>query len=107
MDTQLFATDLADQLVRQGVPFRRSHEVVGHLVRRAEEAGVPLAELPVEAFLEAAPEFGSDVRTVFDWERSVEARGAPGGTSRDAVTAQIAEAGRRLETEGAEGGQES
>jgi len=103
MDTQLIATDLADQLVRQGIPFRRSHEVVGHLVRRAEEAGVPLAELPVEAFLEAAPEFGGDVRAVFDWERSVETRGTPGGTSRDAVRAQIAEAGHRLETKGAGG----
>ena len=101
MDTQLFATDLADQLVRKGIPFRQSHDVVGHLVRRAEESGVPLAELPVEAFLEAAPEFGDDVRAVFDWECSVEARVTPGGTARDAVMAQIAEAGRRLEARGA------
>jgi argininosuccinate lyase len=96
MDTQLLATDLADQLVKKGIPFRRSHDVVGQLVRRAEESGVPLAELPVEVFIEAAPEFGDDVRAVFDWERSVEARAIPGGTARDAVRAQIAEAGRRL-----------
>ena len=101
MDTQLLATDLADQLVREGIPFRRSHEVVGRLVRRAEEDGVPLAELPVDVFLEAAPEFGDEVRAVFDWERSVEARATPGGTARDAVTAQIAEATRRLEARGA------
>jgi argininosuccinate lyase len=103
MDTQMLATDLADQLVRQGIPFRRSHEVVGHLVLRAEEAGVPLAELPVEAFLAAAPEFGDDVRAVFDWERSVEARSALGGTARAAVRTQIAEAGRRLDAKGADG----
>ncbi|MSR35879.1 MAG: argininosuccinate lyase [Gemmatimonadetes bacterium] len=96
MDTQLLATDLADLLVRRGVPFRTSHEAVGRLVRRAEEQGVPLAELPVDAFLEVAPEFGEDVHQVFDWERSVESRAAPGGTARAAVEAQLVEARRRL-----------
>jgi argininosuccinate lyase len=100
MDTQLLATDLADLLVRKGVPFRRSHEAVGRLVRRAEEAGVPLADLPVEAFLDVAPEFGTDVHDTFDWERSVESRSTPGGTARSAVTAQIAEAERRLASKG-------
>jgi argininosuccinate lyase len=100
MDTQLLATDLADHLVRRGVPFRRSHEAVGRLVRRAEQEGVPLAELPDEAFREAAEEFGTDVRGVFDWERSVESRATPGGTSRAAVEEQLAEAHRRLETKG-------
>ena len=96
MDTQLLATDLADRLVRRGVPFRRSHELVGGLVRRAEEAGVPLAELPLDTFLEVAPELGGDVGEVFDWERSVESRNAPGGTARSAVQAQLAEAEARL-----------
>jgi len=96
MDTQLLATDLADVLVRKGVPFRTSHEAVGKLVRKAEEAGVPLAKLPVSAFLAVAPEFGKDVRDVFDWERSVESRATPGGTARAAVEAQLAEAERRL-----------
>jgi argininosuccinate lyase len=96
MDTQLLATDLADLLVRKGVPFRKSHEAVGKLVRKAEERGAPLAELPVDAFLEVAPEFGADVRAVFDWERSVEARRAPGGTAREPVEAQLSEAERRL-----------
>ena len=96
LDTQLLATDLADELVRKGVPFRRSHEAVGKLVRRSELEGVPLADLPVKAFLEAAPEFGKDVKKVFDWERSVESRNAPGGTSKSAVKAQVAEARRRL-----------
>ena len=107
MDTQLLATDLADVLVRKGVPFRTSHEAVGQLVRRAEEAGVPLAELPVAAFLEVAPEFGEDVREVFVWERSVETRRTPGGTARESVEAQLAEAARRLESRGREGGSEA
>jgi argininosuccinate lyase len=100
MDTQLLATDLADLLVRKGVPFRKSHEAVGKLVREAEERGVALAELPVDAFLEVAPEFGADVHAVFDWERSVEARRAPGGTARAPVEAQLAEAERRLAKRG-------
>jgi argininosuccinate lyase len=96
MDTQLLATDLADVLVKKGVPFRTSHEAVGRLVRRAEEAGVPLADLPVATFLEVAPQLGDDVKAVFDWERSVESRAAPGGTARAAVEAQLAEARKRL-----------
>lgn len=96
MDTELLATDLAERLVRRGVPFRRSHELVGRLVRRAEEAGVPLAELPVDTFLEVAPELGHDVLEVFDWERSVESRSAPGGTARASVQEQLAEAEGRL-----------
>ena len=96
MDTELLATDLAERLVRRGVPFRRSHELVGRLVRRAEDAGVPLAELPVVTFLEVAPELGRDVLEVFDWERSVESRSAPGGTARASVQEQLAEAEGRL-----------
>ena len=89
MDPQLLATDLADHLVRHGVPFRESHEVIGRLVRRAEEEGVPLSRLPLEAFHEAHAAFGDDVHETFDWERSVDARDGDGGTSRRAVEAQI------------------
>ncbi|MEX1257985.1 MAG: argininosuccinate lyase [Gemmatimonadota bacterium] len=88
-DPELLATDLADVLVRAGVPFRRSHEIVGELVREAEDRGVGLAELPDEVFVGAHPAFGSGVREFFDWERSVEARDVPGGTSRRAVLAQL------------------
>jgi len=97
MDTQLLATDLADYLVRQGVPFRTSHEVIGALVRASEERGVPLAELPDEVFREAHGAFGSDVREVFDWARSVDAREVPGGTARSAVEDQLALAAALLQ----------
>ena len=89
LDTQLLATDLADYLVRRGVPFRTSHEVIGALVRASEERRVPLAELPEEVFREAHGVFGSDVREVFDWVRSVDAREVPGGTARSAVEEQL------------------
>ena len=89
LDPQLLSTDLADYLVRAGVPFRRAHEVVARVVRVAEDQGVPVDELPLETFQEAHAAFGSDVLEVFDWERSVEAREAPGGTARKAVLKQI------------------
>jgi argininosuccinate lyase len=89
LEPQLLSTDLADYLVRAGVPFRKAHEVVATIVRVAEDQGVPVDQLPLEAFQEAHAAFGSDVLDVFVWERSVEAREAPGGTARTAVLEQI------------------
>ena len=89
LEPQLFSTDLADYLVRAGVPFRKAHEMVATVVRVAEDQGVPVDQLPLEAFQEAHAAFGSDVLDVFVWERSVEAREAPGGTARKAVLEQI------------------
>ena len=97
MDAQLLATDLADYLVRRGVPFRESHEVVGRLVRRAEEGGVALSALDTAAFHEEHEAFLDDVREVFDWARSADARDSDGGTSRRSVRAQIDRARTLLE----------
>jgi argininosuccinate lyase len=96
MDTQLLATDLADYLVRRGVPFRESHEVVGRLVRRSEEEGVPLAELDASVFQSEHETFEEDVLQVFDWTASVESRDSHGGTSRRAVEEQLARARETL-----------
>jgi argininosuccinate lyase len=100
MDAQLLATDLADYLVRKGVPFRASHEVVGRLVRRAEEAGVALSELSLADFQNEDDAFEGDVFEVFDWRASVDARDAPGGTSLRSVRAQLEEAKARLDAAG-------
>jgi argininosuccinate lyase len=97
LDTQLLATDLADYLVRRGVPFRTSHEVIATLVRISEERRTPLASLPDEVFQEAHEAFGGDVREVFDWLRSVDARAVPGGTARTAVEEQLELAAAVLE----------
>ncbi len=96
LDTQLLATDLADYLVRRGVPFRRSHEAVGILVRRAEERGCSLEDLADEDYQAAHPAFDADVRGVFDWDRSVDSRAAQGGTAREAVVTQLATAREQL-----------
>ena len=96
LDPQLLATDLADYLVRTGVPFRKAHEVVATIVRRAEDQGIPVDQLSLEVFQEAYSGLDSDVFQVFDWERSVEAREALGGTARKAVLDQIMAAQTRL-----------
>lgn len=96
MDAQMLATDLADYLVRRGVPFRASHEIVGRLVRRAEARGVSLASLDLADLRSEHAAFAPDVRAVFDWEASVDARDIRGGTSRRAVEEQLAVADARL-----------
>jgi len=88
---ELLATDLAEHLVRRGVPFRQSHELVGRAVKRAEALDIPLGKLPLAEFQAISPEFGVDVATVFDFEQSVERRDVYGGTSRRAVQEQISE----------------
>jgi len=97
MDAQLLATDLADHLVRRGVAFRESHDVVGRLVRRSEEKGVTLSELTLADFRAEHEAFGEDVSGVFDWEASVDAREASGGTSRRSVEAQLEIARSRID----------
>ncbi len=99
LDAELLATDLADVLVRAGVPFRQSHEIVGALVREAEEAGIPLSALPEARFEAHHPALGDGAANeVFDWVRSVESRDSPGGTSRRRVLAQMEMARERLGT---------
>lgn len=92
LDDGLLATDLADYLVRKGVPFRRSHTLVGGCVRRAEELGVPLSQLPLREYQAIAPEFDADLYQVFDFRHSIERRNVLGGTATPAVLAQIARA---------------
>jgi len=96
-DTELLATDLADVMVRAGVPFREAHDHVGTLVRLAEEGGVPLSDLPDETFAGVHPTLGNGAaRGAFDWEKSVESRAAPGGTARARVEEQVEAIRRRL-----------
>jgi argininosuccinate lyase len=91
------ATDLADYLVRKGVPFRDAHEAVARAVRHAEQGGVELAALPLAELQSFAPEIGSDVHTVLTLEGSVASRNHPGGTAPDQVRAAIAAARRALD----------
>jgi argininosuccinate lyase len=93
---EMFATDLADHLVRAGTPFRESHEAVGKAVRAAEDRGVSLLDLPDLVLQEIHPDFPANAPELFSWEASVEARAVPGGTARAAVEAQILQGGEAL-----------
>lgn len=90
LSTELLATDLAEYLVRKGVPFRETHHVAGAAVRMAEVQAVPLAELTLDDLLTLHHAFEEDVLKVWNFEQSVEQRDAAGGTSRRAVLEQIA-----------------
>ncbi len=87
------ATDLADYLVLQKVPFREAHHIVGGLVRAAEERDVQLGELPAEVLLAAHPSLGgNEVAEVLDPEAAVERRKLVGGPAKARVLAEIAAA---------------
>ncbi|MEN9316218.1 MAG: hypothetical protein RIS35_2611 [Pseudomonadota bacterium] len=97
------ATDLADYLVRKGLPFRDAHEAVAHAVRTASERGVDLADLTLDELRVFSPLVESDVAGVLTLEGSVSARDHLGGTAPAQVRAAIARHRARLEA-GARGG---
>ncbi len=94
------ATDLADYLVRKGLPFRDAHRVVGELVRQALEAGTNLEGLPLETLRRADPHIDDDVYGVLVLESVVDARTSYGGTARREVERQLERLRRTLAAEG-------
>ncbi len=92
------ATDLADFLVKQGVPFREAHHIVGQLVQQAEAAGVGLDALPAAAYHALHPSFTPEaLKGLLSPEASLAHRGVEGGTAPEAVQAQIAQAREAME----------
>jgi len=83
------ATDLADYLVRKGVPFRRAHEIVGTIVRTCEEQGTDFFAMGAADFRKFAPEFGDDIADIVNPETSVERKVSAGSTAKKEVLAQI------------------
>jgi len=96
LDEDMLATDLADYLVRKGMPFRQAHHVAGRAVRLAGERGVKLSELTVEDLRGLSKLFEADVREVFDFDVSVARRKADGGTAPESVRKQIVAARQHL-----------
>ncbi|NIR32190.1 MAG: argininosuccinate lyase [Gammaproteobacteria bacterium] len=90
------ATDLADYLVRKGLPFRDAHEVVGRAVRHAIDIGRDLGELELSELRRFSEAIGADVYAVLTLEGSVAARDHVGGTAPAQVRAAVARARRRL-----------
>jgi len=90
------ATDLADYLVRKGVPFRDAHGIVARAVLQADRASVDLASLPLSVLKKFSPKIGPDVAKVLTLEGSVAARSHIGGTAPAEVRRAISRARKRL-----------
>jgi argininosuccinate lyase len=95
-DPVLVATELADYLVACGVPFREAHEVVGQVLRVAEQEGKSIREMPIERLKQFSPAFGRDVATVLTLESSLARRAVAGGTAPAAVRAALEQFKTRL-----------
>jgi argininosuccinate lyase len=89
------ATDVAEWLVREGVPFREAHEIAGATVRRCEELGCDLPDLDDGQLAEISPSLTPAVREVLTVEGSVASRNGRGGTAPERVREQLAELGSR------------
>ncbi|MFZ2627294.1 MAG: argininosuccinate lyase [Rugosibacter sp.] len=90
------ATDLADYLVKKGLPFRDAHEAVARAVRLCESRGCDLADLPLNELRNFSPLVEADASSVLTVAGSLAARNHPGGTAPAQVRAAIALARTRL-----------
>ncbi|WP_372826175.1 argininosuccinate lyase [Polaromonas sp.] len=90
------ATDLADYMVKKGLPFRDAHEAVAHAVKAAMSHAVDLSELPLAVLQEFNPKIEKDVYDVLSLRGSLNARNTLGGTAPSQVRAQIARHRARL-----------
>jgi len=89
-DPALLATDLADYLVRKGMPFRQAHHVVGAVVAMAEKLARPLNKLSLKELQSVDPAFGPDAAGVFDLAGAMSLRHLTGSPSQTHVDAQLA-----------------
>lgn len=89
LDPFMLATDIADYLVRKGVPFRETHHISGRVVALSEQTDTPMNELTYDQLKSVDARFEKDIAESFDYERSVEMRSAKGGTSKECVLEQI------------------
>ncbi|HAS78097.1 MAG TPA: argininosuccinate lyase, partial [Marinobacter adhaerens] len=89
-------TDLADYLVKKGVPFRDAHEIVGKSVAFGVAEGRDLSDMTLEELQQFSDHIGADVFDVLTLEGSVQARDHLGGTAPDQVRAAVGRARNQL-----------
>ena len=88
-DPALVATEVADYLVTFGVPFREAHEIVGKVLRAAEQEGRSIREMPLERLREFSPAFGPSLATALTLESALARRATRGGTAPGAVRSAL------------------
>ncbi|KAH7376141.1 L-Aspartase-like protein [Plectosphaerella cucumerina] len=89
LDKTMLATDVAEWLVRRGCPFREAHHISGRVVALSEKLEVSMDTLSLEQLQAIDPRFTADITEAFEYDASVEAKSASGGTSRSSVLEQI------------------
>ena len=89
LEPTLLATDLADYLVKRGVPFRQAHHLVGEVVQLAENRGVALTALTLADLQSVSGEFEEGATAVFNITSSLRSRAVTGGTAPEALQAQL------------------
>jgi argininosuccinate lyase len=95
-DPALVATEVADYLVAVGVPFRQAHDIVGKVLRAADEKKISIRDLPLAQWKEFSPLFDSNVNTALALESALARRAVRGGTAPAAVRAAVEEFNSRL-----------
>ena len=97
----LLATEAADYLVRKGVPFRQAHDIVGSVLREAEQTGKSWVDLPLETLQKLSPSFGPDFADGLNVVSALAAKKVSGGTAPESVRAAITDLESRLLKQGA------
>jgi len=87
----IFATDVADYLVRKGIPFRKAHEIVGRIVLWCEKTGASMSALNINKLREFSSVFDEEFFSLFDFKKSVDGKNVDGGTSHRKVKNKMEE----------------
>jgi argininosuccinate lyase len=95
-DPALVATEVADYLVAQGIPFREAHEIVGKVLRAADQDGKSIREMSLDRLRQFSPVFGAELSTVLTLESALARRAVAGGTAPGAVRAALEDFTSRL-----------
>jgi argininosuccinate lyase len=96
-DPSLVATEIADYLVNRGVPFRDAHEIVGRVLRAAEQEGKTIREMPLDRLKTFSGVFDDSLATMLTLDSALARRNVPGGTAPDSVRAALDECKARTE----------
>ena len=92
----LLATEAADYLVARGVPFREAHDIVGRVIREAENRSLAITELPLEVLRKHSTAFDADYFSAMTLDAAIRRKSVPGGTSVESVRAALEKLQERL-----------
>jgi argininosuccinate lyase len=95
-DPALVATEIADYLVNHGVPFRDAHEIVGKVLRAAEQEGKTIRQIPLERLRTFSPAFEADLAVMLTLDSALARRNVPGGTAPSSVRTALNEFKTRI-----------